>query len=142
MEEEEHSPEELKGNESPYSEVTVKKGDVLEKIARANGSTVNAIKEANHLTHERLRIGQILKIPKKSASAAVVALAPSVLPAKTIDKKESEESGPVYHVVKSGESPWKIAKLYNVKYEDILRLNGLDEEKARNLKIGDRIRVK
>jgi peptidoglycan endopeptidase LytF len=48
----------------------------------------------------------------------------------------------VYYVVKSGDSPWKIAKQFNVKPEDILQLNHLDEEKARNLKIGDRIRIK
>lgn len=120
-----------------FVEVTVKKGDVLEKIARANGTTVGAIKEANHLDTEKLRIGQILKIPKKSS-----AIASAAVQAPPAENKKVDSSDAVYHVVKSGESPWKIAKQYNVKYEDILRLNNLDEDKARNLKIGDRIRVK
>lgn len=113
-----------------FAEVTVKKGDVLEKIAKANKSSVAAIKKANNLQNEKLSIGQVLKIPVKEN---IVAVAKEVEPAKAEG---------VYHVVKSGDNPWKIAKQYNVKYDDILRLNNLDEEKARNLKIGDRIRVK
>lgn len=127
-------------------EVTVKKGDSLDKIARANGSTITAIKEANHLSSERLSIGQILKVPKKTSSAPIAtASSPAAAPAKPNPippPVSTATTGPVYHEVKSGDSPWKIAKQYNVDYEDILRLNNLDEKKARNLKIGDRIRVK
>lgn len=124
-----------------FVEVVVKRGDVLEKIAKANKSTVAAIKKANNLPNEKLSIGQVLKVPVKQN----VALAETSV--KQPEKNESQEkvvegSEPVYHVVKSGDNPWKIAKQYNVKYEDILRLNQLDENKARNLKIGDRIRVK
>jgi LysM repeat protein len=118
---------------SDYVEVTVKKGDSLDKIARANGTTVNAIKKASQLTSEKLTIGQVLRVPLTKEAKAVAA-APQV---KAVDSSEG-----TYHVVKSGESPWKIAKMYGVKYEDILRLNKLDEEKARNLKVGDKIRVK
>ena len=130
-------------------EVTVKRGDVLEKIAKANKSTVAAIKKANNLQSEKLSIGQVLKIPVKQTVAALdtPVKQPEVKEdiqqeAKPKPVKESEVAEAVYHLVKSGDSPWKIAKQYNVKYADILRLNNLDEEKARNLKIGDRIRVK
>lgn len=136
-------------NQGTFVEVTVKKGDVLEKIARANKSSVGAIKRANNLQNENLSIGQVLKIPVKQSS---LANAPAVKREESKEEtkpdikqgqiKESQENEAVYHVVKSGDNPWKIAKQYNVKYDDILRLNQLDEEKARNLKIGDRIRVK
>lgn len=124
------SPQEIPGINQNTVNVTVKRGDSLEKIARANGTTINAIKKANNLQNERLNIGQVLKIP--------------LIKDKKIEPKliEKELEDPQYYVVKSGDSPWKIAKQFNVKYEDILRLNNLDEEKARNLKIGDRIRVK
>lgn len=119
--------------DSSYVEVTVKKGDSLDRIARANGTTINAIKKASNLTNEKLTIGQVLRVPlTKESKTVAVAAAP----------KAADSSEAVYHVVKSGDSPWKIAKLYGVKYEDILRLNKLDEDKARNLKIGDKIRVK
>jgi LysM repeat protein len=113
-------------------EVVVKKGDVLEKIARANGTTVESIKQINQLKSERLQIGQVLKIIHEESPKVAT-------PVKPVPTEQSEI---VYYVVKSGDSPWKIAKQNGVKYEDILRLNGLNEEKARNLKIGDKIRIK
>lgn len=123
--------EQEKTSQENMIEVTVKKGDMLEKIAKANGTSVKAIKEANQLKNERLNIGQVLKVPVNTA--------------KTTKKEKTPEiaSGDsTYHTVKNGDSPWKIAKQYGVNYEDILRLNGMDEEKARNLKVGDKIRVK
>lgn len=44
---------------------TVKKGDTLGHIARRNGTTVKAIKSANGLKSDLIRIGQKLKIPRK-----------------------------------------------------------------------------
>lgn len=128
-------------------EITVKKGDSLDKIARGNHTTVSAIKKFNHLQNENLSIGQVLKIPmKKELSSPLSLVNPSLVSSSSISlpvlKQEVDLSLPTYYSVKSGDSPWKIAKQFNVKYEEILKLNQLDEEKARNLKIGDRIRVK
>lgn len=122
-----------------YVEVTVKRGDALEKIARSNGTTVEAIKKANNLSSAKLSIGQVLRVPvsQKSDSKPVVASTASVA-----DKKVVAASEPQYYVIKSGDNPWKIARQFQVKFEDLLRMNDLDEEKARNLKVGDRIRVK
>jgi len=131
-----------------YVEIVVKKGDSLDKIAKANRTTVEFIKKANRLNTERLAIGQKLRIPlKNELNPLAGSLAPInkpqqvVTPIRSEDKK-IEPSSAVYHVVKSGDSPWKIAKEYGVNYEQILKLNHLDEDKARNLKIGDHIRVK
>lgn len=124
-----------------FVEITVKKGDMLEKIAKANGTTISAIKKANQLKSEQLVVGQVLKIPaRKSREERLVVEA-------TPQKKDGEgqegwTSEPEYYTIRSGDNPWKLAKQLNVKYEDILRLNSLDESKAKNLKIGDRIRVK
>lgn len=122
-----------------YAEVTVKKGDVLEKIAKNNGTTVEAIKNANNLTTAKLSIGQVLRIPVSAGNpqpkAEPVAAAKPVKPVTTAAEAQ-------YYTIKSGDNPWNIAKQFNVKYDDIIKLNNLDEEKARNLKIGDRIRVK
>lgn len=135
-------------------EVTVKRGDVLEKIAKVNKTTVGAIKRANNLTSERLSIGQVLKIPvKQSSSTTVEEVKAEVKPevkkepkATAAEKSAAVEKAataePVYYTIKSGDNPWKIAKQFGIKYDEILRLNNMDEEKARNLKIGDRIRVK
>lgn len=114
-------------------EVTVKKGDALEKIARSNGTTAEQIKALNNLKSDRLSIGQQLLIPLDGEKIAKQI--PQVVQTPSVDEME-------YYVLKSGDNPWKIAKQFKVKFEDLLKLNNLDEEKARNLKIGDRIRVK
>jgi len=121
------------------TEVIVKKGDALEKIASANGTTVKALKKTNQLENEKLRVGQVLKLPASKETSVAQASEPAL---NQQQEKAEPAPEPVYYVVKSGDSPWKIAKQMNVKYEDILRLNQLNEEKARNLKIGDRIRIK
>jgi LysM repeat protein len=41
----------------------VKRGDTLDRIARAHGTTVRAIKAANGLTSDRLVAGRSLKMP-------------------------------------------------------------------------------
>src|SRR4029079_13794017 len=112
--------------------ITVKKGDTLEKIARANGTTIKKITEANQLKNDTLSIGQTLRVPVSSEK-------------KTTAKKPlkaSEVADAQYHTVKTGDNPWKIAKQYNIKVDELLKWNNLDEEKARNLKIGDKLKVK
>jgi LysM repeat protein len=110
--------------------ITVKRGDSLEKIAKANGITVSAITKANNLKTEKLKIGQVLQIPVVQNNRPTISL-PVV----------AEASETEYYVIKSGDNPWKIAKQFHVKFDDLLKLNNLDEEKARNLKIGDKIRI-
>lgn len=129
-----------KKSASNVVEVTVKRGDMLEKIAKANNTTVQAIKEANKLTSDNLKIGQVLKIPVDTvAKKAEKKFAPVEKEDKTVAVNSNE---PVYYTVKSGDNPWKIAKQFKVNFEDILKLNNMSEEKARNLKVGDKIRVK
>lgn len=113
----------------PMTEVLVKKGDTLEKIAKANKTTISALKKMNHLTSDKLKIGQKLLVPKAGQQ-------------EEISAPIADASGAVYYEVQSGDSPWKIAKKFNLRYDDILKLNRMDEAKARNLKVGDKIRIK
>lgn len=119
-------------------DVAVKKGDSLDKIARANNTTVDAIKKASNLKNDKLKVGQVLKVPvgsKKSESKPVTAK-------KEEPKLVAVASETEFYTIQKGDNPWKIAKQYKVKFDDLLKLNNLDEEKARNLKVGDKIRVK
>lgn len=111
-------------------EIIVKRGDFLQKIANQNGSTVEAIKMANNLKNDQLKVGQVLRIPLISRPETIAMAAPRL-----------SENTPGTYKVKSGDSPWKIAKQFNVNAEEILRLNNLDENTAKNLKPGDVIRV-
>lgn len=128
-------------------EITVKKGDSLDKIARANNTTIDAIKRLSQLKNEKLSIGQLLKVPvgykKTIVSSTTNSANPTVQVTHTeAPKAKNETAGePVYYIVKSGDNPWKIAKQQKVNMDDLLRLNHLNEEKARNLKPGDKIRI-
>ncbi len=118
-----------------FTEYKVKKGDVLEKIARHHHCSVQDLKKANNLSSTSLKIGQLLKIPK-----APKGLIASV---DTTAKALSSEAGEFkYYTIKAGDNPWTIAIKNHMKVEELLKLNNLDEEKARRLKAGDQIRVK
>lgn len=123
-------------NEKGYVEVTVKRGDYLEKIARANGTTIEAIMRINKLQTERIDIGQVLKVPlpKKKVAEASKKNTP-----KQPEKTDGEAQ---YYTLKTGDNPWKVAKEFHVKFDDLLKLNDLNEEKARGLMPGDVLRVR
>lgn len=116
---------------SQWTEVKVKKGDFLDKIARVNHTTVDEIMKANGLTSSRLQIGQVLKIPAKSTKTAPRATA-----------AKSSEAGEKFYTVKNGDNPWTIAVKNHMKVEELLKLNNLDEKKAHHLKPGDKLRIK
>lgn len=63
---------------------TVKKGDTLSKIARANGTTLSEIKKANpNIDPDKLRIGQSIKLPKAgSATEETVVVTNTITPVK------------------------------------------------------------
>lgn len=117
-------------------EVKVKKGDVLEKIAKVNHCSVEEIMKLNALTSTRLKIGQVLKIKSGSKKEGVVK-------AQTQTQTVADKSdGAVrYYTVKNGDNPWTIAVKNRMKLDDLLKLNNLTEEKARRLKPGDQLRI-
>lgn len=111
-----------------YVEVTVKNGDILGRIAQANGTSVAMIKQVNSLTSDRLKVGQVIKVPvgtKKKTAAPLMS-----------------QEGSNFYTLQSGDNPWKIARKFGVSVSELLRLNDLDEARARSLKPGDRVRVK
>ena len=68
------------GGEQPYK---VKSGDNLTKIATQHGISVKALRAANALKTDSIKVGQALKIPAKSVSAPVTAPATPAEPAPT-----------------------------------------------------------
>lgn len=129
------SPPQLKveKSEGDFKEIKVKKGDALEKIARTHHTTVQDLMRINHLTSTQLKIGQVLKISTKN-------VAPSFAAPRSTSSTVSEETR--YYTVKNGDNPWTIAVKNHMKVDELLKLNGLDEEKARKLKPGDQLRIR
>jgi peptidoglycan DL-endopeptidase LytF len=121
-----------------FKEIKVKSGDILERIAKANGTTVQEIMKVNKLPNSQLKVGQVLKIPVNETGV-------SSSNSKAVNKESSARSSgaqPQYYVVKSGDNPWLIAKKNHMALDELLRLNSLDEGKARRLQPGDKIRIK
>ena len=58
-------PEKKQQQKPKATTYKVRSGDNLSKIAKRHGVTVNAIKKANNLTSDDIRVGQRLKIPAK-----------------------------------------------------------------------------
>ncbi len=112
-------PKEEKEITSPneYINYTVKSGDSLYKIANNFNTTVNAIKDLNNLTSNNLQINQVLKIP-------------------TVQEEEIKDY--LNYTVKSGDSLYKIASLYNTSVDKIKNLNNLT---SNNLQINQVLKI-
>ncbi|MBN1914881.1 MAG: LysM peptidoglycan-binding domain-containing protein [Parachlamydiales bacterium] len=108
---------------------TVVRGDTLEKVAKQYHTTVFALQQANNISNSFLKIGQVLKIPQFSQNVQRPSLS-------------SVSSEVKYYVVKSGDNPWTIAMKHHMKISDLLKLNNLDNEKAKRLRPGDRLRIR
>lgn len=68
---------------------TVKAGDSLNRIAKANGVSVDALRKANGLTSAAIRIGQTLKVPT-GGTAAPDQIATASVPDKKIETKSGK----------------------------------------------------
>jgi LysM repeat protein len=87
----------------------------------------------------------VAPIPPKAEEPVVHHLPPLnadkiAKPKQTVPEKTA--SAPDYYTVKVGDNPWTIAMKHHMKVEELLRINSLNEEKARKLKPGDRLRIR
>jgi peptidoglycan endopeptidase LytE len=99
---------------------TVKTGDSLYKISKAFGISVVALKTANHLETENLRLRQVLLIPALREKRTGEATQP---PVREVVKNPSVAS--VSHRVKKGDNLHSISKKAGIPVEEIKRLNQL-----------------
>ena len=86
-------------------EYTVQKGDSLWLIARRFGTTTKMIRALNQLNTSVLRVGQVLKIS----------------PGRMVMKLDSTQT----HLVREGDSPYLIAKKYEMDLSEFLEINNL-----------------
>lgn len=112
-------------------EIIVQKGDSLEKLARLHHTTVDALIKHNHLPSTFLKVGQRLKVPSEKN-----------LPMKERTVSQPASGSVEYYTMKVGDNPWSVAMRHHLKVDELLKLNGLNEEKARKLRPGDRLRIR
>jgi LysM repeat protein len=118
----------------------VKVGETFAKIAVNNGLSVEELEEANGLKSAvALRVGQEIRIPTKAAAkTAEMHKTADAKTAADVSAKHAKDTGELYTVVK-GENPVAIAKRFGVSYDELLKLNKIDDPKK--LQIGQKLRI-
>ena len=106
---------------------TVNKGQTLYSISKLYGTTVEDIVKMNPESAATLSVGQQLRIPGNT------------------DKKENEavvrksNDGTLYHTIQSGETLYRLSKLYGITTQEICDANpGLSTS---NFRVGETIRI-
>ncbi|MDF9763132.1 peptidoglycan endopeptidase LytE [Peribacillus simplex] len=112
----------MAGNSAYAGSYQVKSGDTLDKISKANNTTVQELKSQNHLTSALIFPGQVLKVNSLNMQTD-----------KNIDKTGK-------YVVKLGDTLSKIAKKYNLSLSALLKSNPNISNSDR-IYIGQSIRV-
>ena len=123
---------------------TVQSGDSLWKIARKQSVSVAALKQANNLNGDSLKVGQKLHIPVATAKALTDSAANTVSAGIASTSSAAwqtpgsyTENGQTIHVVDFNESPSTIAKKYGVKIDDLLKANNISD--AKKVQYGQRL---
>ena len=123
------------------TEYTVKRGDSLSKIANQFDTSVGAIKAANALSSDLIRVGDKLVVPVSGDTGASSGM--SVASSDSISSNSTapsvSTSGARTHTVKSGEYPGKIASQYGMTTDELLSLNGITD--PRKLQVGKVLKV-
>ena len=101
----------------------VKSGDSLGSIAKRHQLSVAALKKANQLTSDQLKIGQQLWLPGIAGSATAT-------PEVVVQRTQTYE-------VKAGDNLWDLSRKFKVKTSELARVNKLTEKSA--LKPGQKI---
>ena len=108
---------------------TVKSGDSLWKIAKANNVSVAAIKQANNLTSDALKVNQKITIPAAATTATAAAAPVTTASAGDYQPGTHAENGQTTHIVDIGESLATIAKKYGVTVADLMKANNISDSK-------------
>jgi LysM repeat protein len=108
---------------SSYKIYRVRKGDSLGKIAKRFGVSVKAIKRANNIRGNLIRVGQKLKIPTKEVARG---------------KRSRGRTTYITYRVRRGDSLSKIAKKFGTSVRSIKRANKL---KGSMIRVGQRLRI-
>jgi len=114
----------------------VRRGDTVAGVARRFNTTNEVIRELNDLPSGALTIGSELRVP-----AANAVLPPKVaLAAARVDRPDRRSMlRPHVHIVKSGDSLWRIAQRHGISVTKLAKLNGMNAGDP--IRAGQRLRL-
>jgi LysM repeat protein len=106
---------------------TVNKGQTLYSISKLYNTTVEEIVKMNPESAVTISVGQQLRIPRSTQAKAP----------KTVIKRNDD--GQIYHTIQSGETLYRLGKLYGIAPQEICDANpGLSTS---NFRVGETIRI-
>ncbi len=103
----------------------VKSGDSLITIAKKFHTTPNALKDANNLSRNMIRVGDQLLIPSAYKSLKSYSYSAGTRLAKIQNSSRGKSRGKIEYQVKSGDSFWEIARDHNVGIRELAKWNGM-----------------
>ena len=116
----------------------VKEGETLFSISKMYKVKLEDLKRINQLTDNSIAVGKVIKIPQNAEQTKPATKKPE----KVKQEKKASNTGSdnaVYHVVKPGETLYRIHVNYKVPISKLRKLNHL---KGNYIKVGQKIRVK
>jgi len=99
----------------------VRSGESIASIAKKYKTQPIVIRDMNNLGSDALVLGTELRVP----TAVVNLPAKVMLAAARVDGRGGRTGRPAVHVVKSGDSLWRIAKRHRMNVATLARLNGM-----------------
>lgn len=104
---------------------TVARGDTLYKISKMYGTSVSEIMRLNNLSNTNIGLGQQLLVSKASTNTYAPAPTTTYTPQPTYAPAPTTNIRAQYHTVSAGETLYRIATFYGLKYLDIARWNNI-----------------
>lgn len=115
---------------------TVKRGDVLNRIAEKYDVDMYDLKVWNHLKSSKIMVGQKLVILDDVEEVVEVE---RTIKEERKSKKTIEKTKPKYHVVQRGDTLWSISQRYGgISVEKIKKMNGL---RSNAVKKGQKLKI-
>lgn len=114
----------------------VQAGDTLPEIAKQYGITPEALRAKNAiLSDNELYPGRYLDLPGKDEPAVVATPIAAAQPAAPATPRPAGGE----YTVKAGDTPWAIARKFNVPFNKLMGENGISN--AQSLQIGQKLRI-
>ncbi len=105
----------------------VKQGETLFSISRMYKVKIDDLRAVNGFKNDKIAVGTVIKIPKTSNVET------------SGNNARNTNSKAVYHIVKPGETLYRIHVNYKVPIATLRKLNHL---KGNNIKVGQKLRIK
>ncbi|WP_428240885.1 LysM peptidoglycan-binding domain-containing protein [Gynuella sp.] len=109
-----------------WSRYTIKSGDTLSTIAEKFGTTIDVIRNANHISNNIIVAGKTLMIPSSSLDKNQYTLSSdNRLASRQSYNPDSKSKTKVVHIVETGDSFWEISRKYKVGTRELAKWNGM-----------------